>query len=497
VQEDFGMSAATFNSVAADGRFDLQMRPSRSIDPGTCAEEDGTQAYIELSYMYRSCELSSPSLSSKASICTPTLYDQSSGEMNLDSAGVASFVFTDLELATGNVELTYFHKGDDSPNGYYDLLVEEVFTIGTSEPGDAGACDAFTASPIVLNEDQFNSYFAESDSSLTVSMDYDDDFGGNDCVNSKVVYFNLKYQEAGCSVESQEPSSDPVPAPTATPSPMPSSKPSPAEYEQSSDAMTLDSGGSASHVFMNLELAKGNVEVTYYHKGDDSDSYYDLKVGDFFSLGESVAGNSVPCEVYTASIKMVSPEEFNNVYLSDSSSLRVSMTYDDLGGNSCTAGKEVVFKLKYVEADGPMVQMPSEEPSSSQPTMCIPTVFDQSSATSGVDSDGVAQFEFSGLKPADGNVVITYFHRNDDSGSYYDLKVAELFVVGDSDPNSDVCETYIASARTISKDQFNDVYGVSESSSLSASMHYDDFGGNTCPNDKEVYVNLNYQEAGC
>jgi hypothetical protein len=239
------------------------------------------------------------------SICTPTLYDQSSGEMNLDSAGVASFVFTDLELATGNVELTYFHKGDDSPAGYYDLLVEEVFTIGTSEPGDAVACDAFTASPMVLNEDRFNTYFAESDSSLTVSMDYDDDFGGNDCANSKAVYFNLKYQEAGCSVASQEPSSDPVPAPTAKPSPMPSSKPSPAEYEQSSDAMTLDSDGSASYVFMNLELAKGNVEVTYYHKGDDSDSYYDLKVANFFSLGESVAGNYVPCEVYTASIEMV------------------------------------------------------------------------------------------------------------------------------------------------------------------------------------------------
>jgi hypothetical protein len=56
VQEEFVMSAATFNNVAVDGKFDLQMRPFRgNVDPGTCAEEDGNQAYIELSYMYRDC----------------------------------------------------------------------------------------------------------------------------------------------------------------------------------------------------------------------------------------------------------------------------------------------------------------------------------------------------------------------------------------------------------------------------------------------------------
>jgi hypothetical protein len=59
VQEDFVMSAVIFNIVAADG-FDLQMRPFQEfMDPGTCAEEDGTQAYIELSYIYRYCEHSS------------------------------------------------------------------------------------------------------------------------------------------------------------------------------------------------------------------------------------------------------------------------------------------------------------------------------------------------------------------------------------------------------------------------------------------------------
>jgi hypothetical protein len=58
VQEDFVMNVVIFNNVAADGRFDLQMRPFREfIDPATCAE-DGTQVYIELSYMYRYCELS-------------------------------------------------------------------------------------------------------------------------------------------------------------------------------------------------------------------------------------------------------------------------------------------------------------------------------------------------------------------------------------------------------------------------------------------------------
>jgi hypothetical protein len=56
LQEDFVMSAAYFNDVADDGKFDLQMRPFRDyIDPGTCGEADGNQAYIELSYMYRYC----------------------------------------------------------------------------------------------------------------------------------------------------------------------------------------------------------------------------------------------------------------------------------------------------------------------------------------------------------------------------------------------------------------------------------------------------------
>jgi hypothetical protein len=59
MEEDFEMSAVIFNIVAVDG-YDLQMRPFREfMDPGTCEEEDGNQAYIKVSYMYGYCELSS------------------------------------------------------------------------------------------------------------------------------------------------------------------------------------------------------------------------------------------------------------------------------------------------------------------------------------------------------------------------------------------------------------------------------------------------------
>jgi hypothetical protein len=127
--------------------------------------------------------------------------------------------------------------------------------------------------------------------------------------------------------------------------------------------------------------------------------------------------------------------------------------------------------------------------------MCIPTVYDESLDPSGLTA-GVAQFEFSDLKPAHGDVVLTYFHRNDTSDSYYDLKVGQSFSKGESGPNSAVCGTYVATVTTISKDDFNNRH--LESSSLRASMHYDNLGGvNSCRNSKEVYVSLKYEEVGC
>jgi glycoprotein endo-alpha-1,2-mannosidase len=62
VAEDFVVSALSFNNVAGDGQFDVQLRPFRSqINPRECSA-DAHQAYIKLSYIY--CELPSSEPSS-------------------------------------------------------------------------------------------------------------------------------------------------------------------------------------------------------------------------------------------------------------------------------------------------------------------------------------------------------------------------------------------------------------------------------------------------
>jgi hypothetical protein len=65
VDEDFVLSASSFNSIAGDGQFDLKLRPFRSyINPEECSA-DAQQAYIKLSYIY--CELPSSTPSSEPS----------------------------------------------------------------------------------------------------------------------------------------------------------------------------------------------------------------------------------------------------------------------------------------------------------------------------------------------------------------------------------------------------------------------------------------------
>jgi hypothetical protein len=143
---------------------------------------------------------SQPTISSKPSICTPTVYEQTSATTTLDSEGYAQFVFNDLKLADGVAVITYYHKGDNSQDGYYDLKLQQTFSVGESQPGNTvpSSCGHFTASVSTHTKNEFNYIYLRDSSSLTVSMDYDDDFGGNSCSIVKEVYVNLRYQEAGC-----------------------------------------------------------------------------------------------------------------------------------------------------------------------------------------------------------------------------------------------------------------------------------------------------------
>jgi hypothetical protein len=117
----------------------------------------------------------------------------------LDSEDYAQFVFNDLKLADGVVVITYYHKGDNSQHGYYDLKLQQ-FTVGQSQAGNtARLCSHVTASVSTLTKNEFNDVYLTDSSSLTVSMDYDEvDFGGNSCSMGKEVFVNLRYQEAGC-----------------------------------------------------------------------------------------------------------------------------------------------------------------------------------------------------------------------------------------------------------------------------------------------------------
>jgi hypothetical protein len=386
---------------------------------------------------------SKPSLSSKPSICTAASYDEVSGEMTLDNDGVASFVFSNLEQATGSAVITYYHQGDDSPSGYYDLFAQG-FTAGTSNPGNAVPCDAFTATSEVVTKDEFNSYLGfVSGSSLTVSMDYDDDFGDNTCGNAKVVYFALKYQLDDCMVAPPEPSSAPVPAPTAMPSASKSSMPSTSKSSMPSTSKSSMPSTSKSSM-------------------------------------PSTSKSSMP------STSSSMPSTSSSMPSTSSSMPSTSSSMPSTSSSMPSTSEPSLM---------PATDKPSTMPTLQQ-TMCMPVVYDESSDPSGLTSDVFAEFEFSDLKLAHGDVELTYFHRNDNSNdNYYDLFVVGI-LVGSSDLNSAVCEAFVATVTTLSKDDFNTVY--LDGSSLSVSMRYDDVGGdNSCPNAKEVFVNLKYEEVGC
>jgi hypothetical protein len=170
---------------------------------------------------------------------------------------------------------------------------------------------------------------------------------------------------------SSTPSSTPSDAPSAMPSMMPSSKPSLmpssipslssmpssmpfkslqpsfmpscAPFKQDSPVRALDSNNEIQFEFTGLEPAMGEVVITFFHKGDNSEfGNYDLKV-DTFSLGESLTGENTPCTDYVESPTRtpVTSATFNNAYLKGGV-LKVSMMFNNFGGNTCPARQFVV-----------------------------------------------------------------------------------------------------------------------------------------------------------
>jgi hypothetical protein len=206
VQEDFVMSATRFNNVVVDGKLDLQMRPFRNdIDPGTCSEEDGNQAYIKLSYMYRYCELP-PSTSSSVPSQTPTSEpslipsafrsDGPSSEPSTKSSSRPSskpfpmpseqpslipscpmllysrrtepgtmknkgetllFPFTDLPMVASDVNISVFLKGDLNGGREWYYLEGEYTTVGyPARFVTYEECGAFVQEDFVMSAAIFN-----------------------------------------------------------------------------------------------------------------------------------------------------------------------------------------------------------------------------------------------------------------------------------------------------------------------------------------------------
>jgi hypothetical protein len=300
--------------------------------------------------------------------------------------GEILFEFTGLETAIGNVQITYFHKGDNSDSGFYSLKVDQ-FSFGESETGKFTPCmdyvKSLTDSPIA--DDTFNGLV--KDGNLNVSMEYDD-FGGNTCLDDQMAFANVRYQFSDCpssmpsmpSMPSMQPSSTPSEVPdepssmpsmsSSKPSPMPSlsSKPSsctPQFYDQNSTVMSLV-GTEMNFEFTSLEPATGNVQIAYFHKGDNSESGTYVLKANIFTVGESETGEFTPCMEYVKSLtdEPITDDKFNDEYVKGGN-LKVSMEYEDLGdpaANTCTDDQMAFVNLRYPYTDCP--QPSSDEPSS-------------------------------------------------------------------------------------------------------------------------------------
>jgi hypothetical protein len=139
-----------------------------------------------------------------------------------------------------------------------------------------------------------------------------------------------------------------MPSKSAQPSLMPSCTLE--TYDQNTTVNALGANDAINFIFTGLEDAIGNVTITYFHKGDDSDSgTYSLKVGIIFNVGDSLTGEFAECTDYVESptTDPVTDDDFNTLYL-NGGILEVSMAYDDLGSpNSCTDGQMAYVNLRY------------------------------------------------------------------------------------------------------------------------------------------------------
>jgi hypothetical protein len=125
--------------------------------------------------------------------------------MELDENMMMLFEFTDLDPAVGNVDITYFHSGDNG--GYYDLMAGS-FSQGQSK--ESTTCGEYISSPANASIPfaMFNNEYMES-GILKVSMTFNDPASANTCVRREMTFVNLKYQLVDCSYPSSMPSSTP------------------------------------------------------------------------------------------------------------------------------------------------------------------------------------------------------------------------------------------------------------------------------------------------
>jgi hypothetical protein len=131
--------------------------------------------------------------------CAPQTYKENSTVKDLDSSYEIKFEFTGLEPATGEVVITYFHKGDNSEFGTYDLKAD-MFSLGNSLTGELTACSVYVESPTrePVTADDFNDIYMMG-GVLKVSMVFDDFMNtDNTCTDDQMAYVSLQYQYAGC-----------------------------------------------------------------------------------------------------------------------------------------------------------------------------------------------------------------------------------------------------------------------------------------------------------
>jgi hypothetical protein len=459
-------------------------------------------------------------------------FDQDSPEMGMDKDSEINFEFKGLEKAIGDVVITFFHKGDDS-DGYYDLRVAGSM-LGTSKSGKDELCTTSIETSTRVSEVDFNERYLEKEGDflkLKLSMTYEV-FGENSCATgSQIAKVNLKYQ-SGTRAPSTMPVSKPTVMPVSKPTPMPSpSVPSPCGpklYDNSSFEMVVDENGEAHYEFTALEEAIGNAKITFFHKGDDSDGYYELRMAGGFFLGDSVSGAETACGTFVDSPQSVSAGDFNNNLKKDGDlfKLKLSMIYNGFGGNTCAAGSQIVYinlQYEYATCAPPSepTSMPSTMPVSNPTSMpstmpvskptpmpspsaqfpCGPELYEQNSLEMVVDEDGEVHYELKALEEAIGNVKMTFFHKGDSSvGGYYELRMAGGFFLGDSISGAETaCGTFVETAQIVSERDFNDnLKKDGDLFKLKLSMAYEGFGGNTCDAGTQiVYVNLEYLYDGC